>query len=129
MSAVDAFTEGLRAQGHDFRALPGRPDHVVIDYVVQSGCFAGEQVRMGFIIPPDFPLTAPSGPHVSPCLRPSDQPGDHPNGARHSSHAAPFADGEGGDWQYWSRPYPNWKSSRSPVATYMTFIDQLWYTQ
>jgi hypothetical protein len=129
MSGASAFVEGLTQLGYTPRALPGMPDHVVIDYVVLSGCFEGACVKLGFIVPPDFPITPPSGPHTSPCLRPSDQPGEHPNGARHTHHAQPFAQAEGGAWQYWSRPFPNWAPSKSPVGTYMTFIDQLWRTQ
>ena len=123
------FAQGLVDLGYNPRLLPGTDDHLVIDYTVLSGCFADTRVKLGFIVPPDFPLTPPSGPHTSPCLRPSDLPGDHPDGARHTSHAQPFAKGEGGKWQYWSRPYPNWARPSKPVNTYMTFIDRLWETQ
>ena len=76
------FTDGLTDLGYAVRSLPDHPDMVYFEYQVPVGCFAGETVMLGFQVPPDFPMTAPSGPHTSPCLRPSDQPGEHPNGGR-----------------------------------------------
>lgn len=127
---IDRFRQGLLDLGYNARFVPGTSDHLVIDYDVQSGCYCGTQVKLGFQVPADFPITPPSGPHTSPCLRPSDQPGEHPNGARHTAHAQAFATAEGGEWQYWSRPFPGWSpKAKNPVATYMSFIDHLWETQ
>lgn len=123
------FTDGLTELGYAVRSLPDHPDMVYFEYEVPVGCFAGETVMLGFQVPPDFPITAPSGPHTSPCLRPSDQPGEHPNGGRHTSQAQPFANALGGNWQYWSRPFNEWNNSNRTVKAYMSFIAKLWATQ
>jgi len=123
------FADGLVELGFEVGHLPDQPDFVHFNYEVPAGCFAGEKVRLGFQVPPDFPASTPSGPHTSPCLRPSDQPGEHPNGGRHTSHAQPFADAFGGNWQYWSRPCNEWNNTSRTVAAYMAFIAKLWATQ
>jgi hypothetical protein len=124
-----AFIQGLAGLGYQVASLPEKPDHVVIDYVVESGKFADRKVRHGFIVPGDFPLTAPSGPHVSPHIHPIKTDGQHPTGAVHQSHAAPFQGALGGEWQYWSRPFPGWAQSRKTVASYMSHIWKLWDSQ
>jgi hypothetical protein len=123
------FADGLTDLGYAVCSLPDHPDMVYFEYEVPVGCFAGETVMLGFQVPPDFPMTAPSGPHTSPCLRPSDQPGEHPNGGRHTSHAQPFANALGGSWQYWSRPCNDWNNTNRSVKSYMSFIATLWATQ
>ena len=124
-----AFCRGLVALGYQPEPVPGRPDHIVIDYEVQSGKFVGKKVRHGFIVPVDFPLTPPSGPHVSPHIHPISPGGQHPTGAVHLTHAAPFQQALGGEWQYWSRPFRDWASSKKTVAVYMSHIWQLWDSQ
>lgn len=126
---VPAFVEGLRGLGYASVALPGKPDHVVIDYSVPVGRFAGQQMRLGFIVPPDFPEIPPSGPHVSPHIHPIKTDGGHPNGAVHRSHSEPFERGLGGLWQYWSRPLKDWVKGKKTVAAYMSHIWRLWATQ
>ena len=129
VTGVAAFIQGLIALGYQPTSLPGKPDHVVIDYVVESGQFQGKKVKHGFIVPSDFPLTAPSGPHVSPHIHPINSNGQHPKGAVHESQAAPFQQALGGGWQYWSRPVPDWASSKKTVAAYMSHIWRLWDSQ
>ncbi len=122
ITGVDIFVQGLRDLGYSPVLLPEKPDHVVIDYEVQSGRFVGKKVRLGFIVPPDFPMTAPSGPHVSPHI--------HPIGTKNTGHplggvgkSADFGD----DWQYWSRPFKEWP--QKTVAVYMRHIWRLWDSQ
>lgn len=129
MSGVDAFVQGLIGLGYAPMSLPGKPDHVVIDYEVGSGRFSGTKVKLGFIVPGDFPLTAPSGPHVSPHIHPIRSDGQHPTGAVHKDHAAPFQQALGHEWQYWSRPFPDWAASKKTVAAYMSHIWRLWDSQ
>ena len=124
-----AFALGLVDLGYHPEALPGKPDHLVIDYEVDSGKFAGTKVKHGFVVPGDFPLTPPSGPHVSPHIHPINTGGQHPTGAVHQSQAAPFQDALGGEWQYWSRPFTNWAGSKKTVAAYMSHIWRLWDSQ
>ena len=54
-TGTDVFLEGLRGLGFAPTPVAGRPDHVVIDYEVENGKFAGTKLRLGFIVPPDFP--------------------------------------------------------------------------
>lgn len=122
-TGVGVFTQGIEELGYSPAALDGRPDHIVIDYVVPTGRFADQKVRMGFIVPGDFPMTPPSGPHVSPQIHQILSGGEHPTGGVHQSPDF------GGEWQYWSRPFQNWAQSKKTVAAYMSHIWRLWETQ
>jgi hypothetical protein len=128
-TGIEVFIEGLRDLGYSPAALPERPDHIVLDYEVMSGRFSGRKVRHGFIVSADFPMTAPSGPHVSPHIHPINTSGGHPTGAIHHDQAQPFEAGAGGAWQYWSRTFPNWGQSKKTVAAYMSHIYRLWDSQ
>lgn len=97
---------------------------VAIDFVVPVGKFAGEAVKIGFQVPPDFPLTSPGGPHVCPKLLPlnNTQGIPHPAGAIHASDF-------GGDWEYWSRPFPKWAGTDRTVRAYLAHVRGLFATQ
>lgn len=89
-------------------------DRVIVPLVVPAGTHQDERVRLGFSGCNDFPLTPPGCLHVSPRLLPlNNQGGEHPYA---SVHESPF----GADWQYWSRPVPNWvqgkRSARDVIA-------------
>lgn len=131
VTGVGAFVDGLRAMGYDPKAVKNRFDHIVIDYVVQSGRYTGRSVRLGFVVPQDFPVITPTGPHVSPRIHPAHPASDigHPLGGIHESQSAAFQQDIGGEWQYWSRPYPGWVASKKTAAAYMSHIYQLWETQ
>ncbi|MGB8723173.1 MAG: hypothetical protein WA383_20070 [Terriglobales bacterium] len=126
-----AFVEGLRTLGYEPNALPNSPDHVVFNYPVEVGRFAGQTVRLGFVVPPDFPNITPSGPHVSPHVRAIHPTNDlpHPDGGVHQSQSEAFQKGAGGAWQYWSRPCADWGKSKKTVTAYMAHIWRLWETQ
>ncbi len=128
---IAGFVEGLRELGYEPAALPGMPDHITFSYIVGSGRFAGTAVRVGFIVPPQFPEGLPTGMHVSPQLLPMGLSGGHPAGGIHHQHALPFERGAGGAWQYWSRPYDlqAWTSTKRTPGTYMAHIAKLWDTQ
>lgn len=121
-TGVDAFISGLKALGLNPASLPDKPDHVFCDYEVSSGKRAGLKVKQGFVVPPDFPVTPPGGPHISQALYPIQSGGNHPTGG---IHASPF----GTEWQYWSRPVPGWAKGKKTVGAYMSHIDRLWATQ
>jgi hypothetical protein len=127
-TGVAAFIDGLRTLGYEPTQVPDRPDCVVIDYTVLTGKFVGRKVKLGFIVPQDFPMQAPTGPHVSPEIHPINSQGPHPTGHVHKTHAKPF-EVLGGGWQYWSRPHLNWAKSKRNVAAYMAHIWQLWDSQ
>jgi hypothetical protein len=77
-TGMGVFLEGLRGLGFAPTSVAGRPDHVVIDYEVETGKFAGTKLRLGFIVPPDFPVTPPSGIHVAALIHPFKGDGQHP---------------------------------------------------
>jgi hypothetical protein len=130
-NGAEAFAEGLQALGYEPKALPNLPDHIFLNYLVEVGRFIGQTVRMGFIVPRDFPNIPPGGPHVSPHMQPIHPANDvpHPAGGVHQTHSTAFQKDAGGDWQYWSRPFVNWGQSKKTVSAYMAHIWRLWETQ
>jgi len=123
-----AFISGLAALGYSPQVLNNMPDHIFFNYPVEVGRFNGQTVRLGFVVPPDFPTIPPGGPHVSPHIQPIHIQGDlpHPHGGVHQSNDFRQV---GGDWQYWSRPCPDWAERKKTVASYMAHIWRLWETQ
>tara|TARA_R110000787_G_scaffold209044_1_gene319103 strand:+ start:5455 stop:6084 length:630 start_codon:yes stop_codon:yes gene_type:complete len=115
------FAVQLRAAGFDVVELPD--NHIKFPYTVSVGNHSGLEVEMGFIIPADFPLTPPTGPHIGKKLHVIKSGGTHPTGGIHDSPK--FGDG----WQYWSRPHPKWKGENCNAVRYMSFINNLWATQ
>lgn len=98
-------------------------DKIAFKYTVPVGKFAGQTVTLGFVVPSDFPTTPPGGPHVSPRILPLN-----PGAAGHPERVAesgPFGEG----WEYWSRPFPNWKDTDRTATAYMAFIRRLFATQ
>jgi len=69
-TGVEVFLKGLRELGYEPVVLDGKPDHVAIDYAVESGKFAGTKLKHGFIVPADFPINPPSGIHVAASFTP-----------------------------------------------------------
>ncbi len=127
-TGVAVFIDGLRTLGYEPKTLGGKPNHVVIDYTVETGRNAGQKVRLGFIVPQDFPMTPPSGPHVSPAIHSLHaQVGPHPTCGVHAS--PDFEKGAAGKWQYWSRPNREWAKGKKTVAAYMSHVWRLWDSQ
>ena len=114
------FVEQLQALGFN-PVVNG--DRVTFPYVVPVGKFIGEEVTLGFVVNDDFPLNPPSGPHVSPQIRPiTGGGGEHPLGGVHGSNF-------GSTWEYWSRPCNHWSTTGRTVRDYMAHIRHLWETQ
>lgn len=130
-TGVDHFMAGLRELGFKPSAMAGHPGHLIFDYTVQNGKMTGKEVKLGLVIPSDFPMTPPSGPYVSPEIHPiSPDSNPHPKGAVHKEQAKVFDANAGGAWQYWSRPFPGWgQNGKRTVAAYMAHIWNLWETQ
>lgn len=107
-----ALQAGLRAIGYEpWRVLTAQNEEfTVFDYEIEVGSRAGQTVQVGLQVPPDFSVTPPPGPHVSPRL-------NHPGGNVHNSSL-------GQEWEYWSRPVPNWAADRS-VGGYLRHIRTL----
>jgi hypothetical protein len=131
MTGPSAFAVGLRTLGYNPTTLEKAPDHVVFDYPIEVGRFKEQTVRLGFVVPQDFPNTPPSGPHVSPLILPIHPSNDvpHPAGGIHQNMSQNFTRHAGGQWEYWSRPCPNWGQSKKSVTSYMGHIWRLWETQ
>lgn len=128
-TGVQAFMNGLRQLGYKPELLKGQSNHVMFDYVVESGAQAGKTFRHGLVIPADFPMNAPTGPYLSPEVHPiNPQHGAHPKFGVHKDQARVF-ETAGGSWQYWSRPFPEWQNSKRTVATYLSHIWKLWDSQ
>jgi hypothetical protein len=122
MPTEDFFQE-LRALGYEVTETPNAPGGGIIDYEIPVGPRIGEQVKLAFFPPGDWPLTPPSGPYIAPLLLPlntSAEPG-HPTGG---VHPAPQL---GDEWQYWSRPIPGWNGTGN-VACYFAHIRHLFAT-
>lgn len=128
-TGIAAFAVGLRELGYAPQVVPNNPGSLHFDYRVETGVFAGKSVRIGLVIPQDFPMTPPTGPHVSPDIHPINPDGPHPKGHVHRTHSAYFQTALGGSWQYWSRPFRDWAQSKRNVAAYMNHIWQLWDSQ
>jgi hypothetical protein len=87
-------------------------------YTIEVGRFAGQEVTLAFEVPENFPLTPPSGPHVSPRLLPLNPSANtHPQKVLESNF--------GPEFEYWSRPYTDWGKDGRTVRTYFAFIRHL----
>lgn len=120
------FADQLRQAGMEVVELPDH--HIQIPaYRVEVGKFEGLEVDIGIVVPADFSLSPPSGPHIRKLIHENRSDGDHPAGHIHSSvdHSKHF----GAGWQYWSRPHPNWSSGARNALRYMEHVRALWETQ
>lgn len=106
MSAIGDMSAELEAMGMGISNPMG--DFISFSMAIPAGPRRGKIIRIAFQVPGDFPATPPPGPHVSPRL-------GHPDGAVHASAL-------GADWEYWSRPFPNWTSTDKTASDYMAHI-------
>lgn len=119
MSKKD-FIDQLRKLGYNAEEKPST-QFVIMDYQIDVGTRAGETIKLAFQVAEDFPLNPPGGPHVSPRLFPIHPAKDipHPHGAVHESKDL------GENWEYWSRPFPDWNQTDRTARTYMAYIRRL----
>jgi hypothetical protein len=108
--------QGLRDLG--FEVTERGQQCVSFPFTIRSGRFAGRTVTVGFQAGEDWPFNPPPGPHVTPPLLPTGG-GDWPLGGVHAGRLPPFMDG---NWQYWSRPFPNWASTDRTVRSYVEHL-------
>jgi hypothetical protein len=121
MPASD-FIAQLKAMGYE--VTEHGDNKVSFPYVVPLGRFMGQEIRLGFVVPPDFHITPPSGPHISPKLLPAN-----PNAGPHSTHGIQDNSPFGANWQYWSRPIQHWKETNRTVKDVLAHIKHLFDTQ
>ncbi len=119
------FVDGLRKLGYVVELKDAEGSRITFEYPVGSGKFVGKTFRIGLEIPPDFPASVPGGPHVSPRVH-----GGRPTGVAHPTSNIHESPGFGPDWEYWSRPFPNWQAEPcKTVETYLAHLWRLWDTQ
>ncbi|MDA9519062.1 hypothetical protein XI06_01540 [Bradyrhizobium sp. CCBAU 11434] len=127
LTGASLFVAGLEALGYKPTLLSGTTDHVVFEYQVPTGKYAGRTFRLGVVVPADFQLSSPGGLHVSPRIHPNKGGKMHPTEG--IADSAAFQSKAGGEWHYWSRPVPDWATSKKTVAAYMHHVWWLWDTQ
>jgi hypothetical protein len=126
LTGVGLFVAGLEALGYKPTLLANTTDHVVFDYEIPTGKYAGRTFRLGVAVPGDFPLSSPGGLHVSPRIHPNKGGQTHPTDGILDSD---FQSKAGGEWHYWSRPFKEWGTTKKTVASYMGHVLKLWDTQ
>jgi len=113
------FVAELKGLGYDLIEL--EDGRITFPYEIPVGPHAGETITLGMVAPPDFPLSCPSGPRLTPRLLQINPDGSagHPYGA--VQPAPDFGD----DWEYLSRPYHGWPQSKRTAGAYMAHIANL----
>lgn len=92
---------------------------VKFEFLIPVGRFKGKEVEIA-LEAPHFPLNPPSGPFLKPHIMPiSGNGGNHPTGGIHAMNLPTP------DYQYWSRPFSNWKNSEMTAKVYLAFIRTL----
>ena len=120
--AVADFAQQLRTMGYEVTELPEA--RVSFPYTIEGGKFEGQEITLGFVVPPDFPLNPPTGPHIKPRLLPiNTAQGLHP---AYGVHESPQF---GVEWQYWSRPINHWGNTQRKAADVMRHVRRLFETQ
>ena len=95
---------------------------VSFTYIPEIGRCAGQVFQVGYEVPVDFPLSSPSGPHVSPRILPNQSGGTHPTGGIHDSPLF------GATWHYWSRPMHHWAQTSRSVNDVLAHLRKLFAT-
>jgi hypothetical protein len=116
--------EGLRALG--LTPDVPRAEFVAFAWEVEIGPLVGEDIELGFKVPPDFALSAPGGVLVRPHLLPfNSSAGEHP---LHGVHPANTVGVNDDTWQYWSRPHPTWAATDRSVKALLAHVRHLFDT-
>jgi len=87
-------------------------------YTVGAGPFAGETIRLGVEVPTEFSRNPPGGIHISPRILPLN-----PGAPGHPERVATSPFGE--EWEYWSRPIPQWPKTDRSVKAYLAYVESL----
>jgi hypothetical protein len=120
MFGKDAFEAGLKELGYTVEDLGA--NRLAFAITLADGRFEGQEVRVGLEIPPDFNVTCPTGPHISPQLIPLNPGG---SGNDRSTASPNF----GSDWQYSSRPFgeqqQGWSKTTRTVKDYVRHVKRV----
>lgn len=114
------FVTGLKELGYSVEILS--ETRVAIPYIPFEGKLKGQQLKVGLEIPPDFEISVPTGPHITPPLLTINK-----NANTHPEKVLPSPFGT--EWQYLSRPYPEkgggWKNTKRTVGVYMHYVEEI----
>ena len=117
------FIKQLRAMGYAPEDRGG--GKIAVPYIVETGRFAGREIKIGFVVADDYNLNPPSCVHVSPPLLPLHPGNDipHPAGGVHQNQSFDS------EWQYWSRPIRHWQQTQRTARDVMAHVRRLFDTQ
>ena len=119
MFGKEAFSEGLKQLGYN---PEGRGDsRLAFRYTIAARRFKDREITIGIEVPPDFNVTCPTGPHISPRLIPMNASALGNDRAADSSF--------GPEWQYLSRPFVEWQMgwnrTSKDVKAYLRHIKRI----
>jgi hypothetical protein len=120
MFGKQAFSEGLKQLGY---TPEDRGDNrLAFQFTIAAGRFKDKIISVGIEVPPDFNVTCPSGPHISPQLIPINPGGGGNDRAADSPNF-------GAGWQYLSRPFldqmEGWGRTSKDVKAYIRHIKRI----
>lgn len=93
--------------------------YIGFKYKIPIGKFRNQEIVIA-LNAPQFPNVPPSGPYIKPFLLPINTSiRVAPLGGIHRRNK-PTA-----DFQYWSRPFPNWNGSEKSMKSYLAFLRTL----
>lgn len=117
MFGKEAFIEGLRQL--NYSPEDRGENRVAFGYTIGAGRFKDKVITVGIEVPPDFNVTCPTGPHISPRLIPinTNAPGND-----RAAESPNF----GAEWQYLSRPFRDgtdgWNRTSRDVKAYLRHV-------
>jgi hypothetical protein len=120
MFGREAFSAGLKELGYE--AEDKGDNRIAFKYVIGAGRFKDQIITVGLEVPPDFNVTCPTGPHISPRLIPIN------TGVLGNERAAE-SPSFGSEWQYLSRPFgeqqQGWSRTNRSVKAYLRHIKRI----
>jgi hypothetical protein len=120
MFGKEAFIAGLKELGYQVEDCG--ENRIGFKYIIGAGRFKDQVITVGIDVPPDFNVTCPTGPHISPRLIPINAGGTGNDRAVDSPKFGP-------EWQYLSRPFVDektgWNRTRRDVKAYLRHIKRI----
>ena len=115
--AADTVVKELRELKYDPILYPN--GFVGFKYTIPHGRFRNQEVEIVLEVK-QFPDIPPSGPYIKPYLLPiTGNAGTHPFGGIHQRNKPSV------EFQYWSRPFPEWDKTDKNMQVYLAFLRTL----
>ena len=115
--AADTVVKELRELKYDPILYPN--GFVGFKYTIPHGRFRNQEVEIVLEVK-QFPDIPPSGPYIKPYLLPiTGNAGTHPFGGIHQRNIPSV------EFQYWSRPFPEWDKTDKNMQVYLAFLRTL----